>query len=65
MDTLVLLPSFIKFFDEAKSHTGSSPANLVILFLAFGKKLSWFTVYVSIMLNLTLPFSNIFYVSLP
>lgn len=35
MDTLVLLPSFIKFFDEAKSHTGSSPANLVILFLAF------------------------------
>ncbi|XP_038878168.1 probable protein S-acyltransferase 12 isoform X2 [Benincasa hispida] len=34
MDTLVLLPSFIKFFDEAKSHSGS-PANLVILFLAF------------------------------
>lgn len=53
MDTLVLLPSFIKFFDEAKSHSGS-PANLVIIFLAFGKKLSWFIVYISIKLNLTL-----------
>lgn len=37
MDTLVLLPSFIKFFHEAKSHS-ISPANLVIIFLAFGKK---------------------------
>lgn len=36
MNTLVLLPSFIKFFDEAKNHS-SSPANLAVTFLAFGK----------------------------
>lgn len=52
MDTLVLLPSFIKFFDQAKSHS-SSPANLVIIFLAFGK---WFVVYVYIKLNLPFDF---------
>ncbi|XP_015389654.1 probable protein S-acyltransferase 12 isoform X3 [Citrus sinensis] len=34
MDTLVLLPSFIKFFGKAKNHS-SSPANLAIVFLAF------------------------------
>ncbi|OAY48952.1 probable protein S-acyltransferase 12 [Manihot esculenta] len=34
MNTLVLLPSFIKFFDEAKNHS-SSPANLAVTFLAF------------------------------
>ncbi|XWS76823.1 hypothetical protein CRYUN_Cryun01aG0210600 [Craigia yunnanensis] len=34
MDTIVLLPSFINFFDEAKNHS-SSPANLAIIFLAF------------------------------
>lgn len=55
MDTLILLPSFIKFFDEAKSHSGS-PANLVILFLAFGKNLSWSIDCVSIKLNLPFDF---------
>ncbi|OMO64201.1 Zinc finger, DHHC-type, palmitoyltransferase [Corchorus capsularis] len=34
MDTIVLLPSFINFFSEAKSHS-STPANLAIIFLAF------------------------------
>ncbi|XP_065860074.1 probable protein S-acyltransferase 12 isoform X1 [Euphorbia lathyris] len=34
IDTLVLLPSFIKFFDEAKNHT-NSPGDLAVLFLAF------------------------------
>ncbi|KAJ4728043.1 S-acyltransferase [Melia azedarach] len=34
MDTLVLLPSFIKFFGKAKNHS-SSPGNLAIIFLAF------------------------------
>ncbi|OMP08681.1 S-acyltransferase protein [Corchorus olitorius] len=34
MDTIVLLPSFINFFAEAKSHL-STPANLAIIFLAF------------------------------
>lgn len=34
MDTLVLLPSFIQFFSEAKNHS-SSPGNLAITFLAF------------------------------
>ncbi|XWS31991.1 hypothetical protein CRYUN_Cryun23aG0122300 [Craigia yunnanensis] len=34
MDTIVLLPSFINFFDEAKNHS-SSPANLAIIFVAF------------------------------
>lgn len=36
MDTLVLLPSFIKFFGKAKNHSGS-PGNLAVIFLAFGK----------------------------
>ncbi|XP_038682923.1 probable protein S-acyltransferase 12 isoform X2 [Tripterygium wilfordii] len=34
LDTLALLPKFIKFFDDAKNHS-SSPGNLAILFLAF------------------------------
>ncbi|KDP28430.1 hypothetical protein JCGZ_14201 [Jatropha curcas] len=34
MDTLVLLPSFMKFFDEAKNHS-NSPGKLAVLFLAF------------------------------
>ncbi|XP_059651185.1 probable protein S-acyltransferase 12 isoform X1 [Cornus florida] len=34
LDTLVLLPSFIKFFREAKNHS-NSPGNLAITFLAF------------------------------
>ncbi|KAE7999306.1 hypothetical protein FH972_003751 [Carpinus fangiana] len=34
MDTLVLLPSFIGFFSEAKNHS-NSPGNLAFLFLAF------------------------------
>ncbi|XP_021281010.1 probable protein S-acyltransferase 12 isoform X2 [Herrania umbratica] len=34
MNTIVLLPSFINFFDEAKNHS-SGPANLAIIFLAF------------------------------
>ncbi|XP_057464101.1 probable protein S-acyltransferase 12 isoform X1 [Actinidia eriantha] len=34
MVTLVLLPSFIKFFQEAKNHN-ASPGNLAITFLAF------------------------------
>jgi len=36
MDTLVLLPNFIQFFSEAMNHS-SSPGNLAIIFLAFGK----------------------------
>lgn len=36
MDTLVLLPRFVKFFGDAKSHS-TSPGNLAIIFLAFGK----------------------------
>ncbi|KAK9279635.1 hypothetical protein L1049_013314 [Liquidambar formosana] len=37
MDTLVLLPSFIKFFRDASNHSTSrsSPGNLAITFLAF------------------------------
>ncbi|KAA8520790.1 hypothetical protein F0562_014938 [Nyssa sinensis] len=34
LDTLVLLPSFIKFFQEAKNHS-TSPGNLAVTFLAF------------------------------
>ncbi|XP_077248445.1 DHHC-type zinc finger family protein [Tasmannia lanceolata] len=34
LDTLVLLPRFIKFFGDAKNHS-TSPANLAITFLAF------------------------------
>ncbi|EEF32415.1 zinc finger protein, putative [Ricinus communis] len=34
MDTLVLLPSFIKFFDEAKDHS-TSPSKLAVIFMAF------------------------------
>lgn len=36
MDTIVLLPNFINFFDEAKNHS-SSPSDLAIIFVAFGK----------------------------
>ena len=36
MDNLVSLPSFIKFFQEAKNHS-ASPGNLSITFFAFGK----------------------------
>lgn len=34
LDTLVLLPGFIKFFGHAKNHSGS-PGNLAVTFLAF------------------------------
>ncbi|KAG2725652.1 hypothetical protein I3843_01G076500 [Carya illinoinensis] len=34
LDTLVLLPSFVKFFTESKNHS-SSPGSLAITFLAF------------------------------
>ncbi|XP_071697891.1 probable protein S-acyltransferase 12 [Rutidosis leptorrhynchoides] len=34
MDTLVLLPSFMKFFKEAKGHS-TSPSDLALTFLAF------------------------------
>ncbi|XP_042504568.1 probable protein S-acyltransferase 12 [Macadamia integrifolia] len=34
LDTLVLLPRFIKFFEEAKNHS-TSAGNLAVLFLAF------------------------------
>ncbi|KAB1219723.1 putative protein S-acyltransferase 12 [Morella rubra] len=34
MDTLILLPTFIQVFREAKNHS-SSPGNLAIIFLAF------------------------------
>ncbi|XP_052192921.1 probable protein S-acyltransferase 12 [Diospyros lotus] len=34
MDTLVLLPSFIKFFEKAVTHS-ASPGNLAVTFLAF------------------------------
>ena len=40
MDTLVLLPNFIQFFSEAMNHS-SSPGNLAIIFLAFGKCFAW------------------------
>lgn len=40
MDTLVLLPNFIQFFSEAINHS-SSPGNLAIIFLAFGKCFAW------------------------
>ncbi|KAH8488883.1 hypothetical protein H0E87_024492 [Populus deltoides] len=36
MDTLVLLPGFINFFGKAKNHS-SSPGDLAVIFLAFGK----------------------------
>ncbi|KAE9460232.1 hypothetical protein C3L33_07836, partial [Rhododendron williamsianum] len=36
MNTLVLLPNFIRFFQEAKNHSASA-GNLAIIFLAFGK----------------------------
>ena len=36
MDTLVLLPGFINFFGKAKNHS-SSPSDLAVIFLAFGK----------------------------
>lgn len=35
MDTFVLLPSFIDFFQEAK-HRSISPSNLAVTFLVFG-----------------------------
>lgn len=35
MDTLVLLPNFIKFFKEAVNHYSVSPGELAITFLAF------------------------------
>lgn len=35
MDTLVLLPGFINFFQQANRHP-SSPGKLTITFLAFG-----------------------------
>ncbi|PRQ58579.1 putative protein S-acyltransferase [Rosa chinensis] len=34
MDTLVLLPNFINFFSEAKSHS-TSPGNLAVVFVTF------------------------------
>lgn len=34
LDTLVLLPHFIKFFADARKHS-SSPGNLAVMFLAF------------------------------
>ncbi|XP_070030249.1 putative protein S-acyltransferase 12 isoform X1 [Nicotiana tabacum] len=34
LDTLVLLPSFIKFFRQAKNHS-FSPGNITVVFLAF------------------------------
>ncbi|KAI3441704.1 S-acyltransferase [Psidium guajava] len=34
MDTLLLLPSFINFFSEAKNHS-SSPGELAVIFVAF------------------------------
>ncbi|XP_024964104.1 probable protein S-acyltransferase 12 [Cynara cardunculus var. scolymus] len=34
MDTIVLLPSFLKFFKEAKGHS-NSPSDLALTFLAF------------------------------
>lgn len=36
LDTLVLLPGFISFFQQADHHS-SSPGKLAITFLAFGK----------------------------
>ncbi|KAK6260500.1 Palmitoyltransferase [Theobroma cacao] len=55
MDTIVLLPSFINFFDEAKNHS-STPANLAIIFLAFGK-LSTQILYLDAVLNLAFALS--------
>lgn len=36
MDTLVLLPHFVKFFGEAK-NCSTSAGNLAVVFTAFGK----------------------------
>lgn len=36
MNTLVLLPNFINFFSEAKSHS-TSPGNLAVVFVTFGR----------------------------
>jgi hypothetical protein len=36
LDTLVLLPNFIEFFQD-ESRRSSSPGDIAILFLAFGK----------------------------
>ncbi|XVF72960.1 hypothetical protein PTKIN_Ptkin12aG0162300 [Pterospermum kingtungense] len=55
MDTIVLLPNFVNFFDEAKDHS-SSPANLAIIFVAFGK-LSTQILYLDAVLNLAFALS--------
>ncbi|PKU67134.1 putative S-acyltransferase [Dendrobium catenatum] len=36
LDSLALLPHFIKFFGDARNHSGS-PGNLAVTFLSFGK----------------------------
>ena len=36
MDTLILLPHFVKFFGDAKNRS-TSPGNLAVVFTAFGK----------------------------
>lgn len=36
LDTLILMPHFIKFFEDAKNRS-SSPSKHAITFLAFGK----------------------------
>ncbi|KAK2649985.1 hypothetical protein Ddye_017474 [Dipteronia dyeriana] len=36
LDTLVLMPNFIKFFGKARDHS-ASPANLAVIFLAFSE----------------------------
>ncbi|XVE77327.1 hypothetical protein DITRI_Ditri13aG0053600 [Diplodiscus trichospermus] len=56
MDTIVLLPSFINFFGEAKNHS-STPANLAIIFVAFGKLSTKWILYLDAVLNLAFALS--------
>lgn len=44
MNTLVLLPNFVRFFQEAKNHAASA-GHLAIIFLAFGKVFYLFVMY--------------------
>lgn len=61
MDTLVLLPSFIQFFSEAKNHS-TSPGNLAILFLAFGKCSAWNLILLPFYLHAVVLLSHCFHI---
>ncbi|XP_043726015.1 probable protein S-acyltransferase 12 [Telopea speciosissima] len=58
LDTLVLLPHFIRFFEEAKNHS-TSPGNLAILFLAFVINLAFaLSLLCFLVMHASLLFSN-------